>query len=149
MAVAASRGGVPVWDLDAGRLVRTFCPDRHDAYAVAFSPDGSLLAVGGGFFSPGPLQVVDLARGWSARALVSAAECFSQVGFTPDGRHLLARSDWRVGCWEVSSGRLAANFKWARDDRWLGLLGDGRLAWRKEADGEVSVWPTEALCPRA
>jgi hypothetical protein len=150
MAAAAGSGGAPVWDLGTGRLVRNASPDGHDVQSVAFSPDGALLAVGCNFFSPSHLLLVDLTRGEVVRRLGCGTGewWFSEVGFTPDGRHLLARSDWRLVCSEVSSCRQVALYQCVRDDRWPGLLAGSRLAWRRPADGEVSIWPAEALCPR-
>src|SRR5262249_18456216 len=74
--------------------------DGNTFTAVAFSPDGTKLAYGGGDGSAG---VIELPLGAQSVALAGNIEYIYQVAFSPDGRHLATAAGdgttllWRVG----------------------------------------------------
>ena len=99
----------PRWavvDLESGTVL-----DRGelgiDGYAVAFSPDGRHVAVGG---RDGEVLVLDLRAGEPVRRpVVGHDDVVLSVTYSADGKRLLTSGpDSRVGLWDAETGRLLA-----------------------------------------
>jgi WD40 repeat protein len=89
-----TKGGTVVWSTADGKMIKSF-DDISDT--VAFSPDGSLLASGGGHHDP--FVRFRYTATWEQVGLI-ATEAF-RLAFSPDGR-LLASSDYEdVMIWTV------------------------------------------------
>lgn len=113
-------------------------PPGHDCpvYAVAFSPDGKLIASGG---ADRVVRVWDVATRRDRARLIGHTGFIGSIAFSPDGKTLAttaAPDDSGLRLWDISSGRLCATVpgpempSWARQDRLRGP--DGSL--RVEAD---------------
>ena len=110
----ASRGSVRIWDLDDRELVRPPLRLPPFVIGVAFSPDGSQLAIPFGYNNPGSrdgVEVRDVRSGERIARLRSDAEVRS-VAFSPDGRLLAGGqvdgSGSRLGDRRLASGGGAA-----------------------------------------
>jgi WD40 repeat protein len=97
---------VRVWDLQTGRGLRTFKGPPGTLNSVAFSPDGTRLAGGGGYpGSPGEVKVWDARTGQELLALKGHKDPVTSVAFSPDGERLASSSeDQTVRVWDVSRG---------------------------------------------
>jgi WD40 repeat protein/tRNA A-37 threonylcarbamoyl transferase component Bud32 len=86
-------GEVQLWDVDAGRRVgRAIAPRAGSVLALAFSPDGALLATGSSRFGAfGQLEIWDVAtrerRGGSMKV---ADDGVMDIAFDPSGRRVAA-----------------------------------------------------------
>ena len=93
-STGCSKGGVTVWQTADGKMVKTF---SDIANTVAFSPDGGLLATGGGAHDAF-LRFRYTATWNSVGEYPSQIE---QMAFSPDGR-LLATADYEaVTVWSI------------------------------------------------
>ena len=95
-----------VWETATGELVQdiTGLPDSERLWSVAFSPDGSRLAVSGG---GGIAQVWDVASGEQLLQLDTPEITISRLIFSPDGRQLAAAgADGIARLWDADSGEL-------------------------------------------
>ncbi len=87
---------VRVWSLPDGRLQRTiWLPSGNGkvgkAYAVALSPDGATIAVGGlGSIGVNNIYLFDRASGTLTRRLPSLPDAVNDLAFSPDGKRLAA-----------------------------------------------------------
>jgi WD40 repeat protein len=111
LVIAGITRRVSFWDVDSGRVTRTL-RFAQPAWVTAASPDGRLLAV-----QTGPLDGsnnrVELVRISTGTVLQSHAlpNGPSGVGFTPDGRELVALGCCLTGsgsaliAWDVRTGR--------------------------------------------
>jgi WD40 repeat protein len=110
--------------------------------AVAFSPDGLLLATAG---DDRVVTLWDPATGKKAGTLRGHADAISSVAFRPDGKQLAAAGwDGTVRLWDMPGGRLLRTFAnhgrrvWAvafsPDGKYLALGGSGPTVHVREAD---------------
>lgn len=153
VAVAAdgsvvARGLVGSWALD--RVIEPAAPSQPPldrVLALAFSPDGALLASGGGVPSrDGEVVLWNPADGSRVREIPSAhSDTVFDVAFSPDGTLLASvGADKFAKVFEVSSGRLVRSFE-GHTHHVLGVAWSptGRTIATAGADETVKVWDVE------
>lgn len=98
-------GDVCLWDAATGELLRTLeRPHAGNQCTLAFSPDGTRLATGGG--GEGDVLVWDTQTGQERRFSGHAREVYA-VAFSPNGVLLASGSrDATVRLWDVATGEL-------------------------------------------
>ena len=109
---------VQLWDIETGSLLRTLTKDDTQLLRdVAFSPDGTMLAVAGSTGSEwedrrGAIQLWDIETGSLLRTIPavgahSDSDGFFRIAFSPDGNIIAsAREATSVQLWEVETGDL-------------------------------------------
>ncbi|MEQ8764363.1 MAG: protein kinase [Planctomycetota bacterium] len=123
-----------LWDLEDQRLIRTSRLAPTQSPSVAFSPDGSRLAIADGASA----QLVDLELR-PVLEITGHASYVYYVAYSPDGS-LLASASWNgsVRLWDPLTGEALAKLETGRPnplDAGLGFTPDGRqvlfgeLAW--------------------
>jgi WD40 repeat protein len=131
--------GVRLWDVATGQVQRDLgeLVKGQEIAAAAFSPDGTLLALGrGGEVSEyGKITVVDVAAGKKLRELAGHLNGVTDVHFSADGKHILSSGrDTVVRVWDAASDKRVAElgkprggqskdwihaFAVSADQRWL------------------------------
>lgn len=131
---------VKVWDLASGGELAAF-DLRDDVQSVAFSPDGSVLAIG-------CATKVELRRGPSLAPLHPdaapgpALKDLGHLAFSRDGRLVAAIRSAGLTLWDVATGALLADVQpdpYA--NRWndVAFTGDGALV-TNDWSGDLQVW---------
>jgi WD40 repeat protein len=88
---ALVRREVKIWDLDTGRQLSHLENVVNRVLSVDFSPDGRMLAVGGGDFDrTGEVKLIERYSGKERANLQGHKEWVECVRFSPDGRMLLS-----------------------------------------------------------
>ena len=90
--------GAAIIDVRSGRVLRVFRGQLSSVTAVAFAPDGGLLATAS---EDGTVRVWDTGRWAVRRALTHPGHELSEVAFSPDGSRLAAKSDAAVLLWDT------------------------------------------------
>ena len=126
--------------------------------ALAFSPDGTRLAVGSrtAHGDPGGVDVYQLEEGRGIRTFRGLRGPVPKTIFSPDGRLIAGLSqDWQVAIWDQASGQLRITLDVPQglvaDNSGLAFSPDskrfafsaGRQAklWDVETGKELGVWP--------
>jgi WD40 repeat protein len=118
---------------------------KHDDYisAVAFSPDGTLLATGAGH---NHAYVWDISTGELIATLKHVDDVLADVTeilFSPDGKLLVTIAAYTAKVWDIPSGRLIATLSHSRNSiiEYATFNSDGSLlatvGW---GDATVSIW---------
>jgi WD40 repeat protein len=112
--------------------------------ALTFSPDGNLLATGGGEPSrSGELKIWNVADGTPARSIVDAhSDTIFSLEFSPDGLFLASSgADRFVKIWNVAAGTHNRSFE-GHTHHVLGVSwkSDGKVLASCGADNVIKIW---------
>src|SRR5579883_37274 len=173
LVAQSSLSHVDIWEMGRQKPIRSLEYKGKDAIrAVAFSPDGKYLVSAHNHCSPqfgegksngqDGLHIWDLATGKEIRSsITAAADLYSQLVITPDGRTAIAGSvrgrvtrfengsstatgsdgAGQLYLWELPSGREIRTLEGHKGAiRTLALSSDGRLLASGSADGTARLW---------
>jgi len=143
LAAALDSRTVQLWDVDSGRVVRTFSGASRTFLYMAFSPDGRWLATGG---DSRTIDLWNVDTGKVVKTLKGHRQDVYAVLFSSDGQWLASASkDKTVRLWDVSSGRevhtltghqsLVTSLAFSPNERWLASSG-----W----DKTIKIWDVKA-----
>jgi len=127
-----------VWDIaDGSPVVSVDVSPVAGEFAVALSPDGRTLAVGG---AVGFVRLWDVETGELRRELEQADPWPQSLEFGPDGRSLVAAAT----LWDVATGnRIGPNLAAGHQASMTDLSPDGHSLLVTTPDGQVAVWDVD------
>ena len=128
---------------ETGKIVATLPGEAEDVRAVAFSPDGKLLAAAGGLPARGgEVMIWDVEKRAPLRTIAGHADCIYAVEFAPDGKSIATASyDKLIKLWDVESGKEIRTLKDHIDAVYaLAFTPDGKRLVSASADRGVKVW---------
>jgi WD40 repeat protein len=136
-----NHNSVRLWDYSSRRSIGLLEQTKQTAYpvrAMAFSPDGQMLAVADHY----PIHLWDVKGERLVVSLVGHKRQVNTLAFTPDGQTLLSGdNDAVVRAWDVGSGRQRAVFDWGLGAvRSVAVAPDGMTAAAGGDGPDVMVW---------
>jgi WD40 repeat protein len=145
VAVAAEDGTVHLWDARTGEHRANFVGHIDPVVALAFSPDGNILASGS--FREIRLWDLTLAQAHRATVLHGHRDMVTTLAFSPDSKTLASTSFYgTILLWDVQTGQLRHRFP-AHTDSILTLAfsPDNEILvsggyWSPDAESTIRVW---------
>src|SRR5262249_50691684 len=105
LAAVRPKGEVALWNVAAGKVVRSFKGDDADVLIAAISADRRVLATGS---ANGNIRVWDVpsgnVRSWKKKREVMKTEPARALAFTPDGHYLVSGHPNGMRVWELATG---------------------------------------------
>lgn len=147
---SSADANVRVWDVASGQELHSFSSAPGNT-AVAFSPDGRLLAAYG---TSNTIELWEAATGRSLGTLSGNTGAATALSFSPDGHYLVSgTADGAVAVWEMPKGdQLLSLISTTNGTDWLVIAPDGlfdgspaaweEILWRPNNDA-LDVWPVE------
>lgn len=142
-----------VWDLHTGKLLRILRPpigpaEEGSLYAIAASPDGNTIAVGG--FTGAdeadnyPIYIFDRESGAIQHTINGLANVTRHLAFSQDGRYLVAGLN-RIGIRIYETERFTEVYRdadYGEDGYWVEFDRNGRLV-TTSLDGHVRLYSSD------
>ena len=148
-AVGAGDPAVRRWDLKTRRPLTPLTTTSDDISSVAFSRDGTTLAVGAskGFGSAPTAQVWRLPAGKSLATMPGTAQGRFSVALSPDGRILATGgSDGTLRLWNTATGKALPTLTTLQGNWWsrcfcdVAFSPDGRTLAAGGSDKAIQMW---------
>ena len=133
----ATRGSsIQLWRVRDGALIGEV---PLNGYAVAWSPDGTMLAAGG---DGGTVQIFQTVSLSLVQKLAGHYGDVGSIAWSPDGRHLASGSaDATIKLWRVADGALERTFEGHRAAiRSVAFAAGGAVLISGGAEGAMRVW---------
>jgi eukaryotic-like serine/threonine-protein kinase len=140
---------IRVVDLHDGRELWNALAAKQFVTALAFSPDGKILASAAAF-AESDIRLWDVAAGKEIGRLEGHQSWVGALVFWPDGSKLASASaDQTIRIWDVASRKCLDVLHGHREEVWrLALLPDNRTLVSGSKDGEVCLWDASVPHPR-
>ena len=140
--VACSQAGLHVYDFPTLSLQRTIEVSAHNIHDLAFSPDGSQLAVGGG--NPaieGIIEIFSWPEGKSLRMLSEHRDSVTAVAWRDASSLASASLDRRILVWDLPTGTAIKQLEGhSKGVSSLCFLSDKDILVSTGIDQSVRVW---------
>ena len=134
LVIAGSRGAEPQSRLAKGHA--TLTGHKQFVQAVAFSPDGKMLASGS---DDGDIRLWDVATAKNTTILTGHKEDVKSVVYSPDGKTLASAGLDAIKLWDVTTGKVTKSF---RGGKFVAFSPNGKqLAFRDYDDCKIiNLW---------
>jgi RNA polymerase sigma factor (sigma-70 family) len=129
-----------LWDVETADEVRKFTFGKQGMRSLAFSHDGTTLALGGDYGKPPVVRLYDVATGRQTDTIPFAdASSVCSLAFSPDGKTLAASGGAFTRLFDVGTTR--ERVKIARKVNWLTFSRDGKTL-TGVVGGTIDRWDT-------
>ncbi len=134
-------GRVRLIDVDTQQETLNFPAHKNGVTALAFSPDGKLLATGAGY-AESSIALWDVANGTQTGKLAGHTEWIGSLSFSPDGARLASASgDQTVRLWDVAHQQSVTVLRGHELEVWTVVFSpDGRTLASGSKDGAIQMW---------
>jgi RNA polymerase sigma factor (sigma-70 family) len=141
LATAGSDGQVRLWDVAAGKQVRSWLYSANFPGALGFSPDGRRLALADAGTT---VRLLDVAGGEEVASPPGHHSGFFQPAFTPDGQTVLTlgTADPTLHVWDPATGRQRQRQDWPVEQMagFPALSRDAATIFARGADRNLRSW---------
>jgi WD40 repeat protein len=143
LASGSQDGSLKLWSLPEGKLQATLTAHEHGVRAVTFTPDGRLLASGGGYDET--IKLWSLPQGKLQTTLTGHKHYVSGLAISPDGKLLASGSnDDTIELWSLPEGKLRTTLTGHNDSvNAVAFAPDGKRLASGGGDGLIILWELE------
>lgn len=157
--LVGGRKKLELWDIETGKLIRSFPGHEGPVYAIAVSADGQRALSGTGFkigkntITRGEclIRLWDLESGKELKRFEGHGGAITALAFLPDGRRFISSAtDWTMRLWNVETGEEIRRFgDPPRQPDVIADLGQWRTSIEITKDGKyvlrgLMLWDIEA-----
>jgi len=146
LAGAVFQGSTPtelleIWNATSGEMVMQLSGHTSGVETVAYSPDGTLLASGGGY-PDNSIRIWNAHSGELLRVLEGHASGVRYVSFSPDGKTLISNGwDAMLYLWDAETGQLKRSIDEHTSVVWSASLSpNGSLLATGGDEGFIRLW---------
>ncbi len=127
LAISCSDGTVRFLTIPNLTEIRQFSPPDDAGARVVYSPDGTLIAMGG---ASRRTRLRLASTGELVGELLAPTGNVQGLAFTPDGKRLIVTGWWHVHVWDVATRTLVESFSGARSSAIeVAISPGGDIAW--------------------
>lgn len=146
LVIGDGEGNIRFFDRAETNSSRSVKAHAYGITALAFSPDGALLA-SAGTYSEGRIRIWAADSGMEVGELVGYNNWVSSLAFSPDGKTLISGSaDQTIRLWDVVSRReLAVYLGHLSEVFALSVCPDGQMLVSGAKDGSVLAWSVKPM----
>ncbi|KIK34256.1 hypothetical protein CY34DRAFT_54712, partial [Suillus luteus UH-Slu-Lm8-n1] len=140
-------GAVKLWNVDTGKVIKTWTGHTEDVNSVSWSPDGGRVVSGS---NNGTFRVWDVQSGKTILGPINTGEIVRAVCYSPDAKMIAGIIMDGLKIWNANSGELLKTFEellgylaWTSDGKTLIPKVDRDLC--KNNVNEISVSPNDRI----
>ncbi|MCI0747389.1 MAG: protein kinase [Verrucomicrobia subdivision 3 bacterium] len=143
LAIGGANGRLRLIDAATGEEKWIVAAHKDRISALAFSPDGRLLASGAGY-ADYSVKVWDATTGEARAGLEGHSAWITGLAFSPDGARLASSSaDQTVRLWEMNSWQALKTFRGhLKEVHCLAFVPGGETLASADQDGIINLWRT-------
>ena len=135
-ATSGQDGAVALWDADTGKSIKRWRPAPTPTQALAFSPDGGLLAG-----AAGKSVMLWTPEGESRHVFAPAASTAVALAFDKPGSDLGVALNGEISVHRIGTSRYETRrYKWPAACLTVNFSGNGRFLASGMADGSLHFW---------
>jgi WD40 repeat protein len=145
LAYGSADNRVRLWDVQSGRLLKSFEGHTQSVTSVAFSADGLMLASGS---EDKTIRLWDIDSKTFLKTFEGHRGVVNSIAFHPEGNLLASSSNGgTIRLWNIRSGELLRKpFKWqVRSMRTVAFSPDGKMLATGASDLKVRLWNTRTF----
>src|SRR6266540_1950005 len=142
LASGSGDNTIRLWDVGAGRLIRSLAGHGGAVRSVAFSPDGKMIASAS---EDKTIKLWQVSTGKYIRLFNGHTGSVYSVAFSPDGKTLASSSEEgnesALRLWDVNTGRLIRSFE--ERNQWVPSVAfspDGKMIALGSHEQVVKLW---------
>lgn len=148
VATAGEDGLVHLWDITNKQRLKTFQPKIGAIHAMAVSPDGKTLAVGGaptaGYFGSAAVHLLNAKTGKPLRSFQRHPATIESIEFSPDGTRIAAGSRYEFVKLSTVEGKELHQFPGNGRNCSIAFSPDGRQIAMRFTNRVIRLWDCES-----